>query len=51
MSIVKTIKPFIVKVLKDLYELDPASVGFNEADLTINETKPEFEGDYTIEKA
>jgi arginyl-tRNA synthetase len=48
MSIINTIKPFIAKALKDLYGQDSAVAGFNEADLTINETKPEFEGDYTL---
>src|SRR5881398_3654150 len=43
MSIVSTIKPFITKALKDLYGQNS-----NEVDLTINETKPEFEGDYTL---
>ncbi|HNL58796.1 MAG TPA: arginine--tRNA ligase [Chitinophagaceae bacterium] len=43
MSIVKEIKPLIAAVLKDHY-------GFStgETDLTINTTKPEFEGDYTL---
>jgi arginyl-tRNA synthetase len=43
MSIVSQIKPLIVKELKNLYGQD-----FNETDLTINITKPEFEGDYTL---
>ncbi|MBK6935529.1 MAG: arginine--tRNA ligase [Chitinophagaceae bacterium] len=43
MSIVSIIRPLVVKALKDLYEADMA-----EQDLTINSTKPEFEGDYTI---
>lgn len=43
MSIVERIKPLIGKTLKDLYNQDiPVS------DLTINSTKPEFEGDYTL---
>src|SRR5258705_13782024 len=43
MSIVSEIKPLIAKALKDIYDQDiPGS------DLTINETKPEFEGDYTL---
>lgn len=43
MSIVKEIKPLIAAVLKDHY-------GFStgETELTINTTKPEFEGDYTL---
>jgi arginyl-tRNA synthetase len=43
MGIVKQVKPLIVKALKDLYGHDS-----QEADLTINITKPEFEGDYTV---
>ena len=43
MGIVKDIKPLVVKALKDLYTQD-----YLEADLTINQTKPEFEGDYTL---
>src|SRR5258705_691405 len=43
MSIVSEIKPLIAKALKDIYDQDiPGS------DLTINSTKPEFEGDYTL---
>ncbi|HMK27886.1 MAG TPA: arginine--tRNA ligase [Chitinophagaceae bacterium] len=43
MSIVKEIKPRIVKELKDLYGQE-----YKESELTINTTKPEFEGDYTL---
>jgi arginyl-tRNA synthetase len=43
MSITDQIKPLIVKALKELY-----GQAFNEADLTVNTTKPEFEGDYTL---
>src|SRR5258706_16036965 len=43
MNIVSRIKPFVVKTLKELYDQD-----FKEDDLTINLTKPEFEGDYTL---
>ena len=43
MSIVTQIKPLVVKALKDLYGQD-----YTESDLTINSTKPEFEGDYTL---
>ena len=43
MSIAGGIKPLVVTALKDLYGQDiPASA------ITINSTKPEFEGDYTI---
>ncbi len=48
MSIVSEIKPLIVKELKDLYGQDPVATGFSESELTINNTKPEFEGDYTL---
>ena len=43
MSIVNQVKPLVVKALKDLYGQD-----FSEQELTINTTKPEFEGDYTL---
>jgi len=43
MSIVSRIKPLVVQALCDLYKQ-----AFTEADLTINSTKPEFEGDYTL---
>jgi arginyl-tRNA synthetase len=43
MSIVSKIKPLIVTELKNLYGQD-----FQESELTINNTKPEFEGDYTL---
>ena len=43
MGIVSNIKPLIVKALQDLY-----GQNFQELDLTINSTKPEFEGDYTL---
>jgi arginyl-tRNA synthetase len=43
MSIVNRIRPIVVTALKDLYGYEIAA-----SDLTINITKPEFEGDYTI---
>ena len=43
MSLVKQIKPLVTKALKELYNFDIV-----EQDLTINTTKPEFEGDYTL---
>jgi arginyl-tRNA synthetase len=43
MSIVSQIKPLVAKALKDLYTQDVP-----ETELTINSTKPEFEGDYTL---
>ena len=43
MSIVNEIKPLVVKALKELYGHDAT-----ETELTINSTKPEFEGDYTL---
>lgn len=43
MSIANVIKPLVVKALKELYDQ-----AFTETDLTINITKPEFEGDYTL---
>ena len=46
--VVSQIKPLVVKVLKDLYGQDPIAIGFTEQELTINKTKPEFDGDYTL---
>src|SRR5258706_15939793 len=43
MDIAGQIKSLAAKALKDLYGFD-----ISETDLTINITKPEFEGDYTI---
>lgn len=43
MSIVSRIKPLVVKALNELYSLEVKA-----DDLTINQTKPEFEGDYTL---
>lgn len=43
MSIVPEIKVKVAVVLKELYGYE-----VKEADLTINSTKPEFEGDYTL---
>jgi len=43
MSVANRIKPLVVKTLKELYSQE-----FREDDLTINITKPEFEGDYTL---
>jgi len=43
MGIVEQIKQDVLKVLNELYAQE-----FKEADLTINSTKPEFEGDYTL---
>src|SRR6266496_4938408 len=43
MGIVEQIKKDVLKVLNELYAQE-----FKDADLTINSTKPEFEGDYTL---
>lgn len=43
MSLVKQIKPLVVKGLKELYDFE-----IDESDLTVNTTKPEFDGDYTL---
>ena len=48
MSIVSEIKPLVIKELKTLYAQNPIAIGFQESELTINTTKPEFEGDYTL---
>ena len=43
MSFTKNIQHNVTEALKALYKED-----FTEKDFQINETKPEFEGDYTI---
>lgn len=43
MSIVNRIKPLVAKALQNI-----SGYEFKESDLTINSTKPEFEGDYTV---
>lgn len=43
MSIVTQIKPLVVNVLSNLY-----GQTYNESELTISTTKPEFDGDYTL---
>jgi arginyl-tRNA synthetase len=43
MSISTGLKPLVIKALKDLYQYEATP-----ASLTINSTKPEFEGDYTL---
>lgn len=43
MSIVNKLQEAVVKTLTNLYHLP-----FTEKDFQINETKPEFEGDYTV---
>ena len=43
MSIVSQIKPLVSKAMKELYNVD-----LTEIDITVNITKPEFEGDYTV---
>jgi arginyl-tRNA synthetase len=43
MDLAGTIKDATVKAIKELYNVE---IGINE--VTINQTKPEFEGDYTI---
>src|SRR5436853_1014370 len=43
MSIVSQIRPLVIKAVKELYQYE-----LNETDVTINLTKPEFEGDYTV---
>ena len=55
MSIVSEIKPLVLKELKNLYGQNltvPADgqvdIAFQEFELTINNTKPEFVGDYTL---
>jgi len=43
MGIAEMIRPLVVTAVQQLYAFD-----LKEADLTINQTKPEFEGDYTV---
>ena len=43
MNVVSQIRPLVAAAIKELYQVD-----FKESDFTINITKPEFEGDYTI---
>jgi len=43
MSLAATIKEAAAKAIKELYSVDLSS-----NDITINQTKPEFEGDYTL---
>ncbi len=43
MNIVNQIKSLVIKGLTDLYGQQ-----FNESELTVSTTKPEFEGDYTL---
>jgi len=43
MGIAEMIRPLVVNGIRQLYGVD-----LKEADLTINQTKPEFEGDYTV---
>jgi arginyl-tRNA synthetase len=43
MTIIRQITPLVTKALKEVYGIDA-----DEKDITINLTKPEFEGDYTI---
>jgi arginyl-tRNA synthetase len=43
MSLAKAIKEAAVKAIKQVYSID-----ILESEVTINQTKPEFEGDYTI---
>ena len=43
MSIIQAIQPTVSKALEALYGLS-----INPSDILVNETKPEFEGDYTV---
>ena len=43
MSIVNTIKEAAAKAINDVFKLE-----INSSDITVNATKPEFEGDYTV---
>lgn len=43
MALVQEIKPLVAAALKELYGYEA-----KESELTINSTKPEFEGDYTL---
>jgi len=43
MSVVNTIKAAAAKAIGDVFKLE-----INSSDITVNATKPEFEGDYTV---
>src|SRR5438270_7201931 len=43
MSLVKTIKEITAAALEQLYK-----VSIDASDIAVNQTKPEFEGDYTV---
>ncbi len=43
MSVISTIEKFVTDALEKLYQQE-----FTSKDFQINQTKPEFEGDYTI---
>ena len=43
MSVTRQIRTAVIKALEDLYQQS-----FTEKDFQVNETKPEFEGDYTV---
>ncbi len=48
MSIVSQIKALVATELKNLYGQELPAAAMEESALTINTTKPEFEGDYTL---
>lgn len=43
MTTAEQIKPFAIRALKELYDVD-----LSESELTVTPTRPEFEGDYTL---
>lgn len=43
MNVVSQVRPLLVAAIKELYNAD-----YKESGFTVNHTKPEFEGDYTI---
>src|SRR5215216_3346758 len=43
MSVIQQIRKSVIKALEDLYRQS-----FSEKDFQVNQTKPEFEGDYTV---
>src|SRR5215213_8989968 len=43
MSVTRQIRSAVIKALKELYQQS-----FSEKDFQVNQTKPEFEGDYTV---
>ena len=50
MSVTRQIRTAVIKALQELYGQDSPGQDprFSEKDFQVNQTKPEFEGDYTV---